>query len=201
MKFIIPIILLALFAGCTTTVPVATMYKINTNIDLSEFKIKDKSTCKNKSLKVMQSFSSSMLMSKDMNYVVDSNKVYPYSVAKWATTPNRIVSDAYFKMLRDIGIFKSIQNSKSRTKADWLLETRVEDFMQYYTNDNTKSFVRVSINLIILDSKSSKVIATKVFTKKLKVETLDANGGVIALNKALSIVLEDSASWLSKECK
>jgi len=40
MKFIIPIILLALFAGCTTTVPVATMYlKINLHVKIKVLKL------------------------------------------------------------------------------------------------------------------------------------------------------------------
>jgi len=201
MKFILPILVLVLFVGCTTKVPVATKYKISTKVDLKDILNKENTTCKSQSLKVMQSFSSGMLMSKEMYYVVDSSKVYPYSAAQWATTPNRIVSDSYFKMLRDLDIFKSIQNSKSRTKASWLLETNVEDFMQYYENDNTKSYVIVSINLTIFESASSQVLATKVFKSKIDVDILDANGGVVALNKALSKILSSSATWINEECK
>lgn len=201
MRYILPIFLVLIFAGCGTKVPVATKYKISTKIDLQNLINKDDSTCKEHSLKVMQSFSSSMLMSKDMNYVVDSNKVYPYSVAQWAISPNKVVSDEYFKMLRDLDIFKSIQNAKSRTKSSWLLETKVEDFMQYYENDNTSSYVNVAINLIILDSATSKVLSAKVFSSRLDVDTLDANGGVLGLNKALRDVLSQSASWLNGECK
>ena len=201
MKFLLPIFLLLIFLGCGTKVPVATKYKISTKVKFENILNKENSICKNNSLKVMQSFSSSMLMSKEMHYVVNSNKVYPYSVAQWAITPNRTVTDEYFKMLRDLNIFKSIQNSKSRTQASWLLELKVEDFMQYYENDNKSSYVVVSVNLIILDSETSNVIGTKVFTSKLDVETMDANGGVLGLNKALANVLSQSASWLSEECK
>ena len=201
MKYLFIIVLFLLVSGCGTKVPVAVKYKISPKVDLVNVIKEENSICKKKSLKIMQSFSSSILMSKDMNYVVDANKIYPYSVAQWASTPGKSVSDAYFMMLRDLDIFKSTQNSKSRTKASWLLEIKVEDFMQYYENDNTTSYVNVSINLIILDSLSSKVIATKVFNSKLDVNTMDAEGGVMALNKALANVLSQSALWLNEECK
>lgn len=200
MKFILPIFLLFIFTGCGTKVPVATKYMLNTPTDINKIS-NESSICKNESLKVMQSFSSSMLMSKEMHYVVDSNKVYPYSAAQWAITPNRIVSDEYFKMLRDLNLFSSVGNSKSRTNTSWLLETKLEDFMQYYENDNSSSYVIVSINLTILDSQKSEVIATKLFKSKIVVDIIDAAGGVVALNKALSDVLSQSALWLTETCK
>lgn len=201
MKLILPILLLLILGGCGAKVPVATKYKINTIADIERYKTNNNSKCKRESLKVMQTFSSNMLMSKEMNYVLDLNQVYPYSTAQWAITPNRIVSDEYFKMLRELNMFSSVGNSKSRSKASWLLETRVEDFMQYYENDNTSSYVKVAINVTLLDSRTSNVIASKVFKSKLDVQTLDAEGGVAALNKALADILSQSALWISEECK
>lgn len=200
MKLILPIFLLLIFAGCGTKVPIAIKYKINTTTGINHNN-NEPSKCKRESLKIMPSFSSNMLMSKEMYYVVDSNKVYPYSAAQWATTPNRTISDEYFKMLRDLNIFSSVGNSKSRTNTSWLLETKLEDFMQYYENDNSSSYVKVSINLTLLDSQRSEIIATKVFKSKLTVETIDASGGVVALNKALDDVLSQSALWLNETCK
>ena len=81
MKLILPIFLLFIFAGCGSKVPVATKYMINTTSNIN-LKNTESSKCKNESLKVMQSFSSNILMTKEMYYVVDSNKVYPYSVAQ-----------------------------------------------------------------------------------------------------------------------
>jgi len=201
MKYILSIFIVLLFSACGTKVPVATQYKISASSDFKDSIDKVNTICKSHSLKVMQSFSSSLLMSKEMHYVVDTNKIYPYSAAQWASSPNRIVSNEYFKMLRDLNIFESVQNSKSRTKASWLLEIKVEDFMQYYENDNTSSYVKIAINLIILDSITSKVIASKVFNAQVDVKTMDANGGVLGLNKALANILSQSASWINKECK
>ena len=198
MRFLFALVLMFLFLGCTTKVPVSIKYKIDStpNIEISA-----NSKCSKQSLKIMQSFSSSLLMSPEMYYVEDSNKIYAYSQAQWAKTPNRIVSDEYFEMLRKLKLFKAVLNSKSRTRTTWILESKLEDFMQYYENENSNSYVKVSINLTLLDAKSLKVIATEVFTSRLDTETLDANGGVSALNEAVSDILQQSSSWFIKECK
>ncbi len=197
MKFILPIFFVFMFFGCATKVPIATKYKIDSEIDIQ--KVKD-SKCSKKSLKVLQSFSSSILMSNKMYYVEDDNKIYPYSESLWANTPNRIVSNELFKMLRESNLFNAVIGSKSRTKTSWLLESKVEDFMQYYENDLSSSYVKVTIDLTLLDSKTSHVIATNVFKSKIKVNTLNAQGGVEAFNIALIEILNDSLLWIDKQC-
>lgn len=52
----------------------------------------------------------------------------------------------------------------------------------------------------IIDFKTSKVIATKSFRSKVDTETLDAEGGVKALNEALKNVLNKSAKWFIRSC-
>ncbi len=200
MRLLLPILILSVFLGCTSKVPMATKYKMSVNPQEETINMKN-SQCSSQSLKVMQTFSSFMLMSSDMYYVVDSNKVFPYSESQWAIAPNKIVSSKIYEMLRDTNLFKTVQSSKSRTDASWLVESKLEDFMQYYENNNTESYVKISINLTIIDNASSKVIASKVFKVKAKTKTMNAEGGVLALDKALSELLKQSASWFIEECK
>jgi len=201
MKYILLALLTMIFIGCSTKVPVVTKYKINIPSHSIQTEISSNSKCKKQSLKVLQSFSSSILMSSEMHYVLDANKIYPYSAAGWASTPNRSISDEYFMMLRDLKFFNAVQSAKSRTKASWLLEIKVEDFMQYYEKDNTKSFAKVSIDLTLLNANGSDVIASRNFHSKVNTRSLDAQGGVIALDNALADVLSQSALWISEECK
>ncbi len=198
MKYILIFLPLFLFLGCTTKVPVATKYKIDSIIDIKAAK---NSTCLDDSLKIMQSFSSNMLMSSDMYYVEDKNKIYAYSLAQWAKTPNRTVSSEYFKMLRELKIFKAVLDSKSRTKTTLILESKLEDYMQYFEYNFSKSYVIVSINLTLVDAVTSKVIATKVFKSKVDVNSMDAEGGVEAFNIALSEVLKNSSFWFISQCQ
>jgi len=198
MRFILPVFLVFIFLGCSTKVPMVTKYKIDSEINTK--KIQD-SKCSKESLKVLQSFSSSMLMSKKMYYVEDNNKIYPYSEAMWADSPNKIVSEHLFEMLRESNLFNVVINSKSRIKTSWLLESKVEDFMQYYENDLSSSYVKVTVDLTLIDSKTSQVVATNVFISKIKVDTLNAQGGVEAFSTALNEILNDSSLWIYKQCQ
>lgn len=198
MRFILVIFLVFMFFGCATKLPIATKYKIDSETEIQKIQ---NSKCSKESLKVLQSFSSSMLMSKKMYYVEDGNKIYPYAEALWANTPNRIVSNELFKMLRESNLFNAVIDSKSRTNTSWVLESKVEDFMQYYENNLSSSYVKVTVDLTLIDSKTLQVVATKVFKSKIKVRTLNAEGGVEAFNIALIEILNDSSLWMVKQCQ
>lgn len=198
MKKVILLSLLFLFTACSTTVPTVVKYKVSPSINLDKH---ENSACKTKSAKVALAFTNSSLISKDMSYVRGSSKVYEYSESAWLNNPNYEVSKELIKMLRGINLFKSVQESKSRSKADLIIEVNLEDFMQYYSQDLKESYSLVQINLSIIDFKTSEVISTKTFRSKVDSKTLDAEGGVNALNSALTNVLSESSNWFAKACK
>ena len=199
MKFIYITILMVLISGCSTTLPPMTEYRINAKIDTKGFS--DLKGCKEKSIKVAQAFSASSLMSQNMSYGLGQSKQFAYSQAQWADVPNRALTTEVVKLLRNLKVFKNVQLAKSRSKSDLILETYIEDFQQYFNEDSTQSHVRVVISFSILDTVSSEVVASETFSSQLDVKSLDALGGVEALNIALSEVLNESASWFGGVCK
>ncbi len=198
MKYILVLLIIVFLSGCTTVVPPVTEYRIVTS--KPNF-VKNDGVCRDKSLKVAQPFSQSSLMSKDMNYAQGETKQYAYSQAQWSESPNIFVGAELLNHIRATKLFKSVLNSKSRTKSDLILEINIEDFMQYFNEDSTKSYCSVVIELTLLDSKNSKVIATQNFKARVDAKTLDANGGVEALSKALEKVIAQSVKWIGGVCK
>jgi len=197
-KVYILLSLAILFSGCTTSIPKITKYKISSNVNVNK---QINSTCKSKSIKVSSAFTSSSLMSKDMSYVQGDSKVFEYSESAWLNNPNRAVSRELMKMLRDINVYKSVQDSKSRSIADLIVESTLEEFTQYYTTDLDKSYALVQINFSIIEAKTNKVLSAKTFKSKVKSKTLDAEGGVEALNVALNTLLKESSIWFIQGCK
>ncbi len=199
MKIFATIVLtLLIFGGCSVNTPPVSEYRINTKIQNKNFK---ESTCRDKSLKVVQAFSSSSLMSINMNYGIGLHKQYVFSQSQWAESPNRAITSEIVKYIKSINLFKNVQISKSRTLNSVLLETNIEDFMQYFSSDEKESYANVSITLTLLSSKTNLYISSKTFKSKVKVENMNANSGVTALNRALENVLKESGEWLSDECK
>ncbi len=197
MKKILILLSIVLLSGCVTTKPSITEYRVVAKTSKARSVVDG---CKEKSLKIAQAFSSSSLMSLKMDYVQEESKIFSYSQAHWNESPNHSVTKEILKKIRDSKLFKNVQISRSRSKNSWVLETNIEDFLQYYSEGLKDSFAKVIISLTLIDSKTNSVIATKTFNSKVNTNTLDAEGGVEALNKALSDILTQNIEWLNGVC-
>lgn len=198
MKYFLISLIGVLFLGCSTTIPPKSEFRVNPTIPKEKL---DALSCKRNSIKVAQAFSSNTLMSKDISYAQGDLKQYIYSKSQWSISPNRAITDMYLQLLRKADIFNSVQISKSRSMNDYILEIDIEDFMQYFNDDATESYVNAQITLSLIESKSSIVFATKTFSSKVDVKSLNAEGGVDSLNSALSDIMLQSADWLEEVCK
>ncbi|MCW8953339.1 MAG: ABC-type transport auxiliary lipoprotein family protein [Sulfurimonas sp.] len=199
MKYILITIGVILLSGCTTINSPITEYRVEANIFKSKGDVVE--GCKDKSLKIAQAFSSNALMSLRMDYAQPSSRIFSYSESQWRESPNHSVTQQMVKVIRDSNLFKDVQVSKSRSRNNWILETTVEDFMQYFSDDLKESHVNVAISATLVDIKTGSVIATNTFSSKIKSKTLDAKGGVDALNSALSVVLQQNIEWLNGVCR
>jgi len=197
-KLLLIVITAFLFIGCSTTTPAVSEYRINVKLTTPVF---TQTGCKEESLKVAQAFSSTSLMTHDMNYGQGTHKQYKFTQSQWAESPNRAITTEIVEYLKSTKLFKNVQISKSRSKNGLILETNIEDFMQYFSEDEKESFVSVRINLTLIDVKTSKVLATKTFESKIEVDNINADAGVKNLNIALEKVLNSSGKWLSEVCR
>ncbi|WP_457745984.1 ABC-type transport auxiliary lipoprotein family protein [Sulfurimonas sp.] len=198
MKIIILIGALFLSA-CTTTLPPVQEYRIAPKLELQNKKVE--SSCKNYSLKVSQVFGNSFLKSTDMNYVVGEYKELSFTQSAWSDTLAKLLTSQILSTLRKADIYNSVESYRSRSSANYVLESSVNDFMQYFSKDEKKSYVVVDITMSLIDVKNSTVVATKRFYKKLDTKKANAQSGVEALNSAFEAVLMQSIIWLQGSCK
>ena len=198
LNLIILVIVTIFLSGCSATHPPVSEYKINAEYKTQAF---ENSSCSNKSLKIAHSFSSPSLMSLKMDYGIGKVKQFSYTQSQWTQSPSSAISLEILESLRELKLFKSVQTSKSRSRSDMILETNIEDFMQYYNSDENISYVNSVISFTLIDAKSNNVIAAKTFTSKVNVSSLNAEGGVKALNSSLSTILVNSSKWFAKICQ
>ncbi|MFK5937783.1 MAG: ABC-type transport auxiliary lipoprotein family protein [Sulfurimonas sp.] len=198
LKLSIAIFMMFVVTGCTVVKPHISEYRINPTLVSSSIKNEE---CSDKSLKVSQAFSSNALMLVDMNYAIGEYKSDNFTQSQWAQSPNRAITAHILKMLQEAKLFKTVQISKSRSKNGLILETNIEDFMQYFSVKKDSSIAKVVISSTLIDVKTNRVLQAKTFSKSIKVKSLNAEGGVIALNAALSEVLIMQREWLGEVCK
>jgi len=192
------LIMMVIFTGCTVNVPHISEYRIDAGESETVFTQK---SCSDKSLRVSQVFSSSSLMSKKMKYAHGSYIQNDYSESQWALSPSRALTSEILKSVRSSELFSSVLSYKTRSRSNYMLESSVEDFMQYFSEDEKNSYVRVAIVMSLVESKSGEVVSSERFIVKKETKSSDAKGGVEALNAALKELLSQSNKWLSEECK
>lgn len=198
MRYIYLFLLSTLFFGCSVKTPAVVEYRVNIEPKVMQF---HSTTCSHDSLKVAQAFSPTSLMSSKMNYALSLYKQFSFTQSQWAESPNRAITDEVVRYIKASNIFKNVQSSQSRTLNRYLLEVHIEDFMQYFSEDEKHSFAHVRIFFTLIDTKVSQVISSKSFFSKVEAKTNDAQGGVVALNSALQEILSQSLTWLDRSCK
>jgi len=198
MKYLLLFFTTLIFIGCSHTIPPKVEYRINSQIQGEPF---TQSSCVAMSLKIAKAFTSSTLRSQDISYRVGDSKQYSYSTALWSVTPDKAITSEFLSLVRDSQLFKSVQTSKSRSSSDIILELNIEDFMQYFNDSATSSYVNTVISLSLINVQTNTVFATQTFRKKIVVNELNSNAGVDALNIALKEVLVQSNIWLGRICK
>ena len=197
LKSINLLFLIAVLTGCSIKQPYITEYKIETE----KFeKAQTSQECRKKTLKVNQSFSDNSLMGTKMNYMVGKHKQYSFSKARWSIPVNQMVSSHLAGMLDQLDIFKSVQSYKSITKDDYILQSNIIDFKQYFSEDLKSSYVKAVIHISLIDNYTNKIIDSKTFSSVIPSETLDSYGGVKSLNKALVNILKDVSFWIKHIC-
>lgn len=198
MKIVSVVIALMLLSGCSITQRYKEAYRLQTN---HSFTPQNAELCRDKTIKVSQSFSKSTLMTREMRYIEGEYNEYIFSESEWSQSPNSAITQEITQSLRSWGIFGSVQGYRSRSKSDYILESSVEDFMQYFSRDLKSSFVNVVIHFTLVNAADSQVLKSFTFSKKIDVATVDAKGGVVALNQALSEILHEKNIWLSEVCR
>lgn len=198
MKYILAIVSLLILNACTVVQAPISEYRIVTH---KHKVLLDSSSCRDKSLKVSQAFSADSLMSEKMKYVQNEYGEYSFRESKWSRTPNGAITDAITKSVRASKLFQSVQGYKSRSKSDYILESNIEEFIQYFTSDAKSSYVSAIISVFLVDARSGKTLQSHQISKRVDVKELNAEGGVKALNRALNEILVENKLWLNEVCR
>jgi ABC-type uncharacterized transport system auxiliary subunit len=184
-----------LLTGCsvTTTLPPVTQYDIE--VSSAQKSVQTRGT---KTVKVVMVVDKTQFLEKKMYYKVGTNSQYTYTQSRWATPPSKAIALAVVKSLREQKIFANVLLEQSRAKSEYLLEVSVEDFEQYFSEDEKKSWAKVVLHYNLIDLKNSRVVASHTFFAKQDVQQLNALGGVKTLEVLLTQVVQKSGDWLAK---
>lgn len=184
-----------IIGGCAiNTVPAIDSYTINISCEMdrsSEPMVK-----LSKVLKISIPKSTTAIMSQDILYQEKEFIQNPYAHSRWSDSPNKMLASLFLFCVNKNSVFKSVLPSYSKGKADFLLESTLLEFY-HHVNPDGSSEGRVRAGFYLIESQSGEVVAINEFYSKVDAETLDAKGGVRALNEASKLVAISLTQWLS----
>ena len=184
-----------LFGACSSPSPALQEYIVTPKVSVAQAKT---SKYRKKIVKVASVYAGDDLHSRSMFYVENGMKKFAYASSEWAEAPQKFVHKEVMQMLAQTKLFGFVQLPSSKVESDFILETRLNDFTQYFEEDNKKSYVVASITFTLVNSKKHTIVASKTFSSKVDASSLNAVGGVKALSVALKEVLSDASVWIAK---
>ena len=192
------IVLVVIISGCSITKTVPS--KIEYRLMIPEFTKISSSPCSDITVKLEPIQSSNILLDRRMYYVTNEVEQHYYTESLWSQSPNKMVEQIVKSVMIESQLFASVLDYRSNADTQWRYEIRILDFMQYY-RDDMSSYVKLSMDFVLIKNAGREIIASKQLEATLPVETPDAKGGVLALNKATAKIVKESNSWLQSECQ
>lgn len=182
-------------AGCATYIaPATSSYTINTSCAATTSS--SEMARSPRILKIAIPESTASISSRDILYQEGTFAQNPYAHSRWNETPDRMLHNLFLSCLGNSPVFTTVLPSYSKGKADYLLESTLLEFYHYINGDGS-SEGRVRIMFYLIATTTGQVVASTEFTSAIGARSLDARGGVGALNEASSTIAAHLTQWLS----
>lgn len=116
-----------------------------------------------------------------------------YTRSRWADTPARMLAPLAADAMQATGQFQALYAVPGAIAADYRLDTELIRFHQDFTKQ--PSVVHITMRAQLVDLQESRVVATRQFDITEPAATDDSYGGVVAANRAVSLLLDELAQF------
>ena len=148
-------------------------------------------------LKLAPVSASQIYMSTDILYVGDDYQRNPYAYSRWVDSPVHMLQLVLQDGLERSGLFQAVLPSTSLLGADLRLETTLYDFSHHMLADR-KSEAVIRLGFHLMDVRKSRLLASRQFELRMPAPSLDAEGGVAAINAAVASLFPRLIDWLKE---
>jgi ABC-type uncharacterized transport system auxiliary subunit len=134
------------------------------------------------------------IFTRDFVYCIDGGFYNRYAFHKWYDPVANQVEAILFIALKNSNLFKNVLSKDSKARFDYLLEPEIFAFEQTIAGDT--SFIKVEININLIDTATDKVIASNLFSSKITTIEKNAESTLIAYNDAMFQIISELLLWI-----
>lgn len=196
IRTLLLIFLASLLGGCTTITPPITGYTLtHTAPNPSSDAAKTTLTLKISGTKAPASLSSSQLF-----YLSNHQEMRSYLYSRWNDTPGVMIDRLVGESIYESRLFFAVLPKTSSVNSDLLLESTLSSF-HHRIHDDNRSEGYLDITYILINPKTKQTVASKRFRITAPAPSIDARGGVSALNRAANELAVECTAWLHTTMK
>lgn len=128
-----------------------------------------------------------------MVYQRRANEREYFALNQWVDTPARMLAPLMVRAIQRTGAFRAVLDGSTSASADLRVSSEIVRLQQDFSV--APSRVRLTLRVVVVDSATRQVVATREFDASLPAESDDPRGGVDAANRLAAAVLTQVASF------
>jgi cholesterol transport system auxiliary component len=130
-----------------------------------------------------------------MAYLLRPNEVNYFAVNRWVDAPARMLARPLTQAMEATGLWRAVVQAPTTARTDYRLDCENLALEQQFFSNPSR--VRVALRAQLVELKSRQIIAAREFEVFETAASEDAYGGVIAADKAVAMLLQQLAAWVS----
>ncbi|MHC5225645.1 ABC-type transport auxiliary lipoprotein family protein [Ignatzschineria sp. LJL83] len=189
------ITVLALFLTACASAPVKKSYILSTdtqNIIASDAKLPSLSISQIRSLNKL---------STDMQYSRSKNEIESFTKSDWVAPPPQMLQAAITQDLEARNLFQYVVMAPNSVSTQYRLDVTIIEMNQFFNEADKSSHVVLKLQARLVNNSTNRIIRSISLSKQEPSTTYDAEGGVIAYNKALQSIADQLSQSLSQSAR
>jgi cholesterol transport system auxiliary component len=131
-----------------------------------------------------------------MAYLLRPHEVRYYASNQWADTPSRMLARLLTQVLDRSGPWRTVVQLPSSVRGNYRLDTEDLAIQQEFFSQPSR--LRLTLHIQLVELPTQTVIAARRFEIVEDALSDDAYGGVLAANRAVTKLLDQTAAWLGR---
>ncbi|MCL5668620.1 MAG: ABC-type transport auxiliary lipoprotein family protein [Gammaproteobacteria bacterium] len=132
-----------------------------------------------------------------MAYLRQPHELDYFKANRWADTPARMLGPLLAQALEQTGSFRAVVQTPSAVPADIRLDTELIRLQHDFSTEPSQ--IQLTLRAQLIDVRSKRVLAVKLFDETEDAASGNPYGGVTAANRALQRVLAQLADFCVDE--
>lgn len=174
---------LLIVVGCQTA-PYKTQYTLGTAID-SNIPVSNVQKPYSIAISDVKTFGSGM--NTDMTYSRSANIIESYTKSEWAEPPVNLIKVALANALIASGAYKDVLMEPTTISSPYKVDATLQSMQQVFQGNQNS--IELSLMVRLVNTATHQVVFSKVYRATEVASSQNAEGGVEAYNRALSLLL------------